>query len=359
MNSPFSNSRGVWQTVARRRMGKKPLKRGAELKRDTSPPSESPLDPLIEPSILKIADLLKSGRLTPEEMAKPIAGSGWARVPPELRPFLESPTVQKLAEVVRTFPGLYWHPLVMRQVTYLRGLRHDENEWERLGWEPEWDDTYGIQRPPKEVAAVSESLSQLLEAHASGLFPHRRIVWRDKARRPGRKGRLKNPHPTGEPWTQWVEAARLDEDFRHLRSAFKARLKEAKGKPHWRNKAKEWYRNLCQRVLEEASTTAGVGWWSGWKEYQAEPEPEPTSGPSPAGSLNELLARPVTVVVEQWKPLNLDSALDKMGGDTKPVSLTKEGEAAYLAYAVLGALLAAPPEKIRNTIANYRRSRQS
>lgn len=183
-------------------MGKKPVTPVSKVKSapTPSPPEPSP-DPLVEPSILKVAELLRSGRLTAEEMSKPITGTGWARVPPELGPFLESPTLPKLAEILRTSPGLYWHPLVKRQVTYLHQLRRDENEWQRLGWEPKWEDTYGIQRPPEQVAAVSEALLNLVGAHAGGFFPHRRIVWKDKAGKPGRKGKLSNPHPTGEPWT--------------------------------------------------------------------------------------------------------------------------------------------------------------
>jgi hypothetical protein len=123
-----------------------------------------------------------------------------------------------------------------------------------------------------------------------------------------------------------VRAAWLYQDFLVLRDAFKARLREAKGKPPMKAAAKEWYRKLAQEVLQDSST----GWWSGYRDYQA----------------------------DAWKPLDLETALDAMlkgkGGH--------EGKPAYLAYAVLGSLLDVTPEKIRNTIDNYaprRRAKKS
>jgi hypothetical protein len=340
-------------------MGKKPAKRGSKPQSKLNPPPDPSADALIEPSVLRIAGLLKSGRLTAEEMAKPIAGTGWPRMPPELRPFIESPTLPRLAEVLRARPGLYWHPLVERQIAYLRRLRYDVKEWERLGWEPEWNDTYSFARAPRQVATVSEALRSIVEAHAGGLFPRRRIVWKDHSRKPGRKGRLNNPHPTGESWTEWIEPVWLAEDFRYLHAAFKARLRQPEAKPYLRAEAKEWHRRVAQEILQLVSETDGVGWWSGWKDHEVE---EMTADPaqsrvSPEPSDDALFSEPPIIIVERWKPLDLDDALDKMLR-REPASLAKEGKPAYLAYAVLGALVGKDPDALKAIIDNYRYPRR-
>ncbi len=388
-------------------MGKKPATKRSKAESKPEPPAESTADPFIEPFLLKISALLRSEKLTSEEMAKPLKWTWSSSVPKELVPFLEWPSLDNLVPLVKAHPWLYWHPLVYRQISYLRRLRYDEDEWQRLGWEPKWDDTYGIPRPPKEVSVVLDVLRNLVEAHAGSLFPRSRIVWKPEHGK--RTSRLKNPHPTGEPWTQWVEAAWLDEDFRHLRATFKARLKESEGKPALRADAKEWHRKLAEEVLEETSASAGVGWWSGCKDYKhvehtATPSPDNRpchAGPDPprrpqdrdlwlktsvgpyalhtydaatgtwkptmkvaaqdvrqALELVNSLRQPITWdYVECWKPLNLDDALDKMLR-REPVSLTREGKPAYLGYAVLGALLGKEPDKLREFLDNYRYRRR-
>jgi len=311
---------------------------------------------LIEPSIPPIADLLKSGAIdkelrltneelekiaspTAEEMARSIiAGTGWP-----LRPFIESPTLPKLGEVLKSHPQLYWHPLVQGQVRYLHRLRSDNEEWKRLGWqwESKFDGEYEVYTSPKEVALVNEQLANLIEAHAAGLLPQKRIQWKRARRRPGPKGGLKNPYPTWEPWSERISAEEIAADFHALRSAFKRRLDAAEGKPRTKTGAKEWYRELAQQVLESSSVAclessyvpcSSVPWWSGYRDFEHAAHP---SG---------------------WKPLNLDTALDAMLNG-RMGRAGREGKPAYLAYAVLGSLLDATPEKIRNTIGNYRHPR--
>src|SRR5262245_42904614 len=106
-------------------------------------------DGLISPFVQKLAHILATQAVTAEDRAKPVPGT-WARIPDQLLPFLESPSVTSLAGVLREHPALYWHPIVYRQVIYLARLRWNEEEWRRLGWEQEWDE-YGSPEAPKEV----------------------------------------------------------------------------------------------------------------------------------------------------------------------------------------------------------------
>lgn len=206
-----------------------------------------------------------------------------------------------------------------------------------------------------------------------------------------------------------MEAAWLDEDFRYLRAAFKAKLKETQGKPALKADAKEWYQKLAQEILEETSTSDGVGWWSGWKEYEVVPVANvppiqkpprhvgPTAPKKPkdghysldtsakpyvvktygaavgewkldhsiqvlsskeAMALLDSLFEPITEpLVVRWKPLNLDDTLDAMLNDNMGRA-GHEGRPAYLAYAVLGALLDKEPDEIRNTLDNFRHPRR-
>ena len=122
-------------------------------------PEPSPVA-LIAPWVSQVAALVASGRLTPEEMAKPYMAQ-WRRLPPALLPFVQSLKLSTLAEILQAHPSLYWHPLVSRQITYLQRLRHDEAEWQRLGWETQWDEEEGTERPPKEVRGVVPAVSAI------------------------------------------------------------------------------------------------------------------------------------------------------------------------------------------------------
>jgi hypothetical protein len=138
-------------------------------------------------------------------------------------------------------------------------LRHDEEEWQRLGWGPQYDEE-GYHWPPVEVTDVNQWLERLVEAHVSGLFPDRRLQWTRQPKRRGPKSGIRNPVPA-EGWAEWVDAASLDEDFRELRSAFRTRLIASKqAVPRLKPDAKAWYQNLAQEVLAQSSIE-----WSGLK----------------------------------------------------------------------------------------------
>jgi hypothetical protein len=287
-------------------------------------------------------------------MAKPYMAQ-WRRLPPELLPFVQSLKLSTLAEILKAHPSLYWHPLVFIQITYLGRLRHDEAEWQRLGWEPQWDHEYGTEWPPKEVGGVSRQLAQLVEAHVSGMFPGRRIIWKAEPKQRGRKSGFSNPHPTGS-WDEWVEAERLERDFRQLHALLKARLTAA-----GRSKDKQWYQRLAQEVLEESSIS-----WSDLHMYTqvaGSADRQAVVGDPPPGAseaeLWEYLQRlPVPQVEARWAPLDLGNALERLLVPSKRGRALRDGLPAYLAYAVLGALLAVTPEQIKNALDNFRHPRR-
>lgn len=181
-------------------MGKKPATTGSKMQNQPTPPPESSPDPLIAPSILKIAEPLKAGTLTAEEMAKPHP-TQWPRVPPELLPFIMSFNLVKLAEALKAHPQLYWHPLVLRQVSHLRRLRAmpDEGDLEE-GYSSPFQDV-----PPKGTRrAAAETIQKLFIAFGQGLFPHAKVE-------------VKLPKHEGRPrkYNDWKQAALLVE-FKEL-----------------------------------------------------------------------------------------------------------------------------------------------
>jgi hypothetical protein len=101
--------------------------------------SEPTSDPLIHPRISQIAALVQSGKATPEDLAKPYT-IPWQRVPVSLLPFIQSPSLATLTQVLTSRPLLYGHPLVFHQIAYLLRLGWDESEWDRLGWERQYDE---------------------------------------------------------------------------------------------------------------------------------------------------------------------------------------------------------------------------
>ena len=211
------------------------------------------------------------------------------------------------------------------------------------------------------MRGVARQLAQLVEAHVSGMFPGRRIIWKAEPKQRGQKSGFSNPHPTG-PWDEWLEADRLEQDFRQLHALFKARL-DAAGRAVRRSgaDAKLWYQRLAQAVLEESNIP-----WSDLKIYTeveaAEDRQAMVGGPPPGASEAELweyLQRlPVPQVDAQWAPLDLGNDLESMLVPSKRRRASRDGIPAYLAYAVLGALLAVTPEQIKNALDNFRHPRR-
>ena len=175
-------------------------------KRPTDLPPSEAIDRLMDPWVQKMADL--AVQASPEARAKALEGSGWTRVPDQLLLFMQSPRLSTLRSILTSHPWLYCHPIVVRQLRYLRRLTRDEQEWERLGWEEQWDRDYGFSLPPKEASEAEAALKQLVESHVRGLGVGNRIEWQSTRRKPGPKGTFKNPYPAGAPGDEWVSGTR-------------------------------------------------------------------------------------------------------------------------------------------------------
>jgi hypothetical protein len=128
-----------------------------------------------------------------------------------------------------------------------------------------------------------------------------------------------------------------------------------------RSKDKQGYQRLVQAVLEESSIS-----WSDLKVYtevEGSEDRQPLVGGPPPGAsgaeLWEYLQRlPVPQVDVQWAQLDLGNALERMLVPSKRGHALRDGLPAYLAYAVLGALLAVTPEQIKNALDNSRHPRR-
>lgn len=293
--------------------------------------SDPTSDPLIAPRVYALAAQLKAGKLTAEDRAKPYSGI-WPRVPDGLLPFIESPSLKKLAEALRTNPRLYWHPLVARQIMHLLTLSRDPEKWD----------------------VVSQHLRALVEAYVNGLRLGRVIRWRPKPKGPGPKAGIKNPHPA-LPWDEWINPATLERDFCTLRELFKVKLKEAGGLLKGvKDEVKGRCRELVLEVLKESdiewtalgynvpksegtkpSASEDVEEWD-WDKWHDEDFVEPWV------SLAEATAEALVEKFMEWRKLP-----------------SKEGTPARMAFATLGALLDAKPAQVRNAIQNYRRTKNT
>lgn len=220
--------------------------------------SEPTPDPLIHPMISKLAALVQSGKVTAEDLAKPFSVK-WPGIPPELLPFVQSPNLSTLAEVLTSHPRFCWHPLVCCQKLRLLRLRHD----------------------------VVEDLCHSRDS--APVCPQNRDLWLDTSVPPYV---LKKYDAASVTWTTAM--------------------------------------TFEGRDLPSALETIKVIY-----------------GPMPCEEYTE-----------QWRPLELDAALDRMLLPGHKGDKEQDSKPAYLAYEVLGALLGALPEKIRNTLDNFRHKRR-
>src|SRR5262249_8399665 len=162
----------------------------------------------------------------------------------------------------QAYPWLYWHPLVRLQISHLRKLTRDWDEWERLGWKM-WTDKEGLDRDPNEVGQVWEALRDLVRAHVAGLFPGQRITLIPKANAAGRPSGIKNPHAAYSV-TERIDARTLDESERDLRRFFSGRKAELTIRPPERKAdAISRIEKLARKALDETH----AAWWSDRKHY--------------------------------------------------------------------------------------------
>jgi hypothetical protein len=231
---------------------------------------------------------------------------------------VESRSLDTLANVLRQHPSVYWHPIEQGQIGHLLELRSD---------------------PSDDVSMVNRHLQTLVAAHAEGLLRGQRIVWKVRRRAPGRIGGLQNPHPADGQ--DFVTAQELYGDWSALQAAFKehgVRQREKESAAQ----AQERIQDLVNDVLEQY----GPQWSSRREVYWPDGRPQPKAG---ALFFNWQ---------ERWN-IDVHGALDALVGEgAKPRLLRKEGAPAYLAYAVLAALLDVTPEKVHQKIGNFRHPRR-
>jgi hypothetical protein len=280
-----------------------------------------------------------------------------AGVSKELLPVIESPSLATLAELLAKHRCAYWDPLVMRQILYLDRLRHDPDEWQRLGWEEIWEYDAGfddhVRCAPREVEDVERWRERLTDAHVQGLLPGRCVAPRLVRELLGRPAKgLRNAHPR-HPVHEWVDARTLEQAWKSLHAFFKRH--EAKIRP--RPGASERIRKL----VDEARKTCGRFWWSNLYRLDGEQVINPQAQRKPPAGLSAtermLWSLPLTSVIKRWDPIDIDPAITSIV-KRKMGRAGKEGRPAYLAYAVLAAHLGQPAEKVRDAIDNLRYRRR-
>lgn len=282
-------------------------------------------------------------------------------IPGPLHPFLQKMDLPILAEALKRDPILYFDPIVSAQISYLMGLRNNQELWNGLGWGIQADDSIPSGwRPPKEVDEVIKYLRLLLEAHAQSIFRYQKIEWKSLHQKRGPRGGLKNPHPTSEPWTQFIDAQTIYSEYKFLKELIDKSIQI----PSVVNPSKQTIESInlqAMKVLGDSQIH-----WSGL--HQLIPDgtafdpkkPEPTDPKQRHVMLFSWILRSK----DQWEPLDLEDDIINMcsGKDmcSKRIEKTKrDGKPAYLAYSILGGLLDVPPEKIKDVIVSYRRKQPS
>jgi hypothetical protein len=345
MNAQFSSlSFALWQTDS---VSRKVVRGGrSQPNAATQAPGVVSVDHqlLVHPLVLELSSRTGSGLITPEEMAKPDTPLAWARVEDELLPFIRSCSLFKLAEVLEEHPWLYWHPLVMGQVSYLGRLQHDVEEWKHLGWQPRTDE-YGVTVAPGEVQSVRQVLAKLVDAHVRSLIPGHGVAVRASQGRRGPKSAFKNPHPTDDPSSEWVDMTWVEACKRELHAFFKAQRSQLKWLAGESVNPSAAFARITQLAIAALDHT-DAAWWTGLHEHVAVPiTPAPVS-----------VHQPVSWRYSSRWALNIDDEDVKRMLTHKMGRAGRNGRPLYLAYAVLGVLLGAPPATIKDKLDNYRRS---
>lgn len=188
----------------------------------------------------------------------------------------------------------------------------------------------------------------MIKAHANGLRLGEVIAWERLPRVSGPKAGIRNPHPA-MPWDEWIDPAALERDFCMLRDLFKVKLKEAGGPFRGvQEKVKERYWRFALGVLKESDID-----WSGLRNQIAENAGTARTADEEAEIFfcDEDFAEP-----EPWGSVELKLGTPMLKTlEAGPGRLEKEGEAAYLAYVVLAALLNVEPTKVRDSMEHHKK----
>ncbi len=282
--------------------------------------------PLISPSICNIGAALKASRLS----AKTAARYGLtAPLLTALRPFLETLDVGDLVAALARHPRLYWHPLIVKQLTHLVELIRDRET-----------------SPDLQHRAVN-AVQGLVAAHAGGLLPGFRVTWTPRARPPGPRAGLANPHPINA-MTTFIDATQLSVAWRALRHAITTRRLSALLRCRGESAAdvKEQLMSLASDALEECGPP-----WSNLREPHFSLQPPKTFR---SRTIGRRAAWTLRHLEGHWN-VDLSSAIAPLVEGAPPPLLKKEGAPAFLAYAILASLLETTPERVYGIIHQYRR----
>lgn len=314
--------------------------RASKAKAATAPRRRLPeKDPLIAPGGYRLRSKLLRGTIRVQRRL-PRSFTDWEEgtIPPQLEAFVREPSIERLCIVLRRHPGLYWHPIVRRQIAYLQQAWREPLLWDHLGWVMNDD------RPPLETLDARAALEQVVAAHAEGMTTGRRVKFERTRRQPGPRGRLPNPYPIS-PDYRLVSANELDSDQRAL-----SVLLHEHGQAYAKARRKDEYvlkalTPLIQRALREEGPV-----WSA-KRGGLDVSSAVASDPLPVAKRRALAA---TSPTEDWlidiRSLGARWYSDKQL-ESRGLSLIEE-----LSYAILAELLDVKPYRVFTTVAAYRRA---
>lgn len=210
-----------------KKAGSQAKKRTTSQRAVNSRESNPPADPLISPVLTNLSQAYKRKQVTTDEDGQTPSTWPLDKIPPQLLPFIKSPSLETLAGCLRQDKELYFHPLVRHQVLHLEVLRTDDAEWNRLGWDCELDEERsGFQLDPARVTDIARAMKSLIEAHARAMIPGLQIKWHTimKTGKPSAEG-LTNPYPRSKD-PDIVPAHEVYRDWDELRRGIKTHLTE-------------------------------------------------------------------------------------------------------------------------------------
>ena len=281
--------------------------------------------PLICPSVRRLALELKAGRAATKTMVARYDVT--APLLTALQPFLETLDVGDLVAALARHPRLYWHPLIVKQLAHLIELIRDR------------------ETPPDLQHRAGNAMQDLMAAHAVGLLPGFRVKWTPRARPPGPRPGLPNPHPI-DATTRFIDAAQLSVAWRALHRAIAKRrlgalLRDPAKSP---SDVQHGVIALASGALNECGPL-----WSNLRQSHFSRQP-----PKRFRLLG--VARraswALTHLTERWT-VDLTSVVAPLVEGPPSPLLKKEGAPAFLAYAILAILLETTPESVYRVIHHY------
>lgn len=279
-----------------------------------------------------VADKTRCRELWPEREEY----AGEVVVPRNLVPFVKSCDLRQLALALQRRPWLYRTPLVFAQLFHLDKLRTERSLWKRVAWPEVFNEDTLRWEPPRQVKQASVALEFLMAAHVRGLLPRREIATLEEQPENGRPSGFKNPHPTGDPETEWIDAEHLFDAWwpllHTLKPAARDLLRRIPTRP---------IPDFVDRVVAVATVAV------------SDDPPE----------WSDL----VESVVQDYEPLHVPQWRTRV--DLRPIvtlilrdarhrsRMRHAGPSAYLASAILAAHLDQTPEKVQDCIDAYFKSR--